>query len=394
MRCVIIGNGIAGITAAEEIRKGDPSSEIVVITKEPYHFYSRIMLINFLAGEINEDALYLKPEKWYEENSIRVLLGKRVDSLDLEEKGVTLADGRRVGFDRLLIATGGRSFVPPIKGVEKEGVFTLRSLDDAKAIIKYVDQGNINLILIGGGVLGLEAGNALRKRGCNVTVVEFFPRLLPRQMDPEGAELLKNQMEGMGFRFFLGVRSKEVIGRKAVEGLLLEDGRKVVGDIVIVSAGIRPDLELAKGAGLQTDKGIVVNDKMETSHKDVYAAGDVAEFNGRIYGIWPAAEEQGSVAGINMAGGDAVYTGTIPSNVLKVAGIDLMAIGEIDPEDRYDVVRIEDRESFLYKKLVFHEDRLIGAILYGDLKERNTLLKAMMEGWSKGRISSELKWIK
>ncbi len=394
MRCVIIGNGVAGITAAEEIRKGDPSSEIVVITKEPYHFYSRIMLINFLAGEINEDALYLKPEKWYEENSIRVLLGKRVDSLDLEEKGVTLADGRRVGFDRLLIATGGRSFVPPIKGVEKEGVFTLRSLDDAKAIIKYVDQGNINLILIGGGVLGLEAGNALRKRGCNVTVVEFFPRLLPRQMDPEGAELLKNQMEGMGFRFFLGVRSKEVIGRKAVEGLLLEDGRKVVGDIVIVSAGIRPDLELAKGAGLQTDKGIVVNDKMETSHKDVYAAGDVAEFNGRIYGIWPAAEEQGSVAGINMAGGDAVYTGTIPSNVLKVAGIDLMAIGEIDPEDRYDVVRIEDRESFLYKKLVFHEDRLIGAILYGDLKERNTLLKAMMEGWSKGRISSELKWIK
>jgi nitrite reductase (NADH) large subunit len=262
MRYVIVGNGVGGISAADEIRKIDSLSEILVITEEDYHFYSRIMLINFLAGEIEEEALYLKPQIWYEENSINIILGKRVEVLDLSKKEVITSDGQKIKFDKLLIATGGKSFVPPIDGLQKEGVFTLRTLDDAKAIIRYVEQGNMNLIVVGGGVLGLEAGNALRKRGCDVKVVEFFPRLLPRQMDPEGAELLKKQMAGMCFKFFLGAKSKEVLGRNVVEGLVLEDGTVIESNIIILSAGIRANVELAKNAGLKTDKGIIVNERM------------------------------------------------------------------------------------------------------------------------------------
>ncbi|NOY64965.1 MAG: NAD(P)/FAD-dependent oxidoreductase [Nitrospirae bacterium] len=393
MEYLIIGNGVAGTTAAERIRDNDPSGRIVIVTEEPYPFYSRIMLINYLAGEMGEDALYLKPDSWYKDNSIELLLNSRAERLDTVSRHVILSTGERPGYDRLLIATGGKSFVPPIKDAGKEGVFTIRGLDDAKRVLKYVEQGNKNLILIGGGVLGLEVGNALRKRGCTVTVVEFFPRLLPRHMDPQGAELLQKQMERMGFCFYLGAKSKEVIGRKAVDGLLLEDGRKIEGDIIVVSAGIRPDVELARNAGLKVNRGVVVDDRMETSVHDIYAAGDVAEHNDRLYGIWPAAEQQGEVAGINMAGGSAIYRGTTPSNILKVAGIDLMAAGDIDPEDRNEVYRFRDEERSLYKKLVFQNERLIGFILYGDISERVSLMKALKEGWNKEQVKKEVEWI-
>ncbi len=393
MDYLIIGNGVAGTTAAERIRDKDPSGRIVIVTEEPYPFYSRIMLINYLAGEIEEDALYLKSDSWYKDNSIELLLNSRAERLDTVSKHVILSTGERLGYDRLLVSTGGKSLVPPIKNAGKEGVFTIRGLDDARMVLKYVEQGNKNLILIGGGVLGLEVGNALRKRGCTVTVVEVFPRLLPRQMDPQGAELLQKQMEGRGFRFYLGVKSKEVIGRKAVDGLLLEDGRKIEGDIIIVSAGIRPDIELARNAGLKINEGVVVDNWMKTSGNDIYAAGDVAEHNGRLYGIWPAAEQQGQVAGINMSGGGVIYKGTTPSNILKVAGIDLMASGDIDPEDKNEVCRFRDEERFLYKKLVFQDGRLIGFILYGDLSERAFLMKALKEGWNKEQVKKEIEWI-
>lgn len=394
MDYLIIGNGVAGTTAAERIRDKDPSGRIVIVAEEPYPFYSRIMLINYLAGEIDEKALYLKSSAWYKDNSIELLLNVRAERLDPVSRYVTLSTGERLGYDRLLIATGGNPFIPSIKNADMEGLFTIRGLDDAKRVLKYVEQGNRNLILIGGGVLGLEVGNALRKRGCTVTVVEFFPRLLPRQMDPQGAELLRKQMEGMGFRFCLGVKSKEIIGRKAVDGLLLEDGRKIEGDIIILSAGIVPDAELARNAGLKVNRGVVVDDRMETSVSKIYAAGDVAEHNGQLYGIWPAAEQQGQVAGINMAGGSAIYKGTTPSNILKVAGIDLVAAGDIDPEDRNEACRFVDKDAFVYKKLVFKKDTFVGMILYGNLTELSFLMKALAEGFSKEALKKKIDWIR
>lgn len=394
MKYIIIGNGVAGTTAAEKIRENDSSGDITIVTEEPYPFYSRILLINYLAGEMEEGSLFLKPHSWYKERNIKLLLNRRVEDIDKEKKQVNLSTGETLLYDKLLLATGGRSFVPPIKGVDKEGVFTLRGLDDAKAILKYIEQGNRHLILIGGGVLGLEVGNALLKRGCSVQVVEFFPRLLPRQMDTEGAALLQRQLEERGFGFYLGVKSKEIIGRNKTFGLLLEDGRKIEGDIIIISAGIRPNVELAEKVGLKIEKGIVVNDRMETSERDIYAAGDVAEHNGRLYGIWPAAEEQGAIAGINMSGGSAIYRGTTPSNILKVAGIDLMAAGDIDPDDKNEVYRYVDRDAFVYKKLVFKDNKVIGMILYGDLTEMAFLMKALKEGQTKEYLKEKINWIR
>ncbi|MEW6602062.1 MAG: FAD-dependent oxidoreductase, partial [Nitrospirota bacterium] len=225
MKYVIIGSGVAGTTAAEKIRKHDSGGEITILTDEAVPFYSRIRLIEYLAGEADKQGIVIHKDDWYVKNNIKLALNSPVSSVDKENKKVMTADGNAHSYDRLLIATGGVSFVPPIPGSDKKGVFTLRTIRDADDIIKFAKSVK-KVILIGGGVLGLEAGNSLRKTGHEVTVVEFFPRLLPRQMDPEGAEVLRAQMEGMGFKFYLGAKSKEIFGDGGVKGLLLEDGSR------------------------------------------------------------------------------------------------------------------------------------------------------------------------
>ncbi|UCF87398.1 MAG: NAD(P)/FAD-dependent oxidoreductase, partial [Nitrospiraceae bacterium] len=362
MKYVIIGNGVAGTTAASNIRKLDSCGEITILTDEALPFYSRIRLIDYLAGEIDEKGLVINKDDWYEKHNINLLLKTPVSEIDKDKKQVITVSGERLEYDRLLIATGGFSFIPPIAGAEKKGVFTLRTLKDAQELIQYAGEKK-NVLLIGGGVLGLEAGNSLRKRRHRITVVEFFPRLLPRQMDPDGAEVLKSQMEDMGFTFYLGAKSKEILGKKSATGLLLEDGTWIDADLIIISAGVRPQAELAKNMGMTLKKGLLVNDRMETEIKDIFAAGDVIEHNERFYGIWPAAQKQGEIAGINMGGGNARYEGTTMSNVLKVVGIDLAAAGDIDADGRVESVIHKDKEKYTYKKLVIKNDILSGCIL-------------------------------
>jgi len=295
-------------------------------------------------------------------------------------------------YDRLLLATGGVSFVPPIPGSHKKGVFTLRTLKDAAAIKDYAKNAG-PVLLIGGGVLGLEAGNSLRKLGHHVSVVEFSSRLLPRQMDGEGARILRKQMEDMGFTFYLGTKTKEITGGDKVEGLLLEDGSEIRCDMIIISAGIRPNARLAEKPGLKINKGLPVNDRMETAIPGIYAAGDVIEHRGFFYGIWPASEKQGETAGINMAGGDAVYNGTIPSNILKIAGIDLCAAGDIDAEGRFESIVSKDEEKHIYRKLVISGNNIIGCILYGDISGRRKIIRAIDEKRDIGGIKTELsRW--
>lgn len=378
MKYIIIGNGVAGTTAATRIRELDSRGEITVLTDETIPFYSRIRLIAYLAKEATEKDIILHKKDWYDRNRIKLLLGHPVSDIDKEEKRVLTAAGESFHYDKLLLATGGFSFVPPIPGSDKEGVFACRSIKDAKEIIKYLEDKR-KVILIGGGVLGLEAGNSLRKTGHEVTVVEFFPRLLPRQMDFEGAEILKAQMENMGFVFYLGAKSKEILGGEKVEGLVLEDETEIDGDSIIISAGMRPQAELAEKLGLTIKKGVVVNDRMETDIPDIYAAGDLIEHRDRFYGIWHAAQKQGEVAGINMAGGYAVYEGTTMSNVLKVVGIDVAAAGDIDAEGQHESIIQKDKEKYVYKKLVVIDKILSGCTLYGDISEYQKILKAIME---------------
>ena len=378
MKYLIIGNGVAGTTAAETIRKMDSTSEIVLHTEEKTPFYSRIRLIEYLAGEARGEDIVIHDRQWYEKNNIKLSLGSRIKSINADTGEAVTENGEGIKYDRLLLATGGICFMPPIAGSDKKGVFSLRTIADADEIMAYAG-GKKKILLIGGGVLGLEAGNSLRKQGYDITVVEFFPRLLPRQMDPEGAEVLKTQMETLGFTFYLGATTKEITGDKQADGVLLKDGTHIEGDMVIVSAGIRPRSELADALGLQSNKGVIVNDRMETDRKNIFAAGDLIEHREKFYGIWPAAEKQGEVAGINMAGGQATYEGTTMSNVLKVVGIDLAAAGDIDPEGKHASIVSKDNENFIYKKLVLHNNILAGCILYGDIKGYRKILKAIEE---------------
>jgi nitrite reductase (NADH) large subunit len=376
MKYLIIGNGVAGTTAAANIRKLDSEGSITILTDEALPFYSRIRLIEHLAKEVDDQGLVIFRSEWYESHDIVLHLNTTATDIRKDEKQVVTSNDEVFDYDRLLIATGGFSFVPPIQGADKPGVFTLRNLQDSQRILQYAENAR-NVLLIGGGVLGLEAGNSLRKTGHTVTVVEFFPRLLPRQMDPAGAEVLREQMESMGFTFHLDARSKQILGDERVTGLLLEDGTEINADLIIVSAGVRPMADLAIKLGLEIHKGLVVNDKMETRIPDVYAAGDLIEHRERFYGIWHAAQKQGEVAGINMTGGDAVYEGTTISNVLKVVGIDLATAGDIDAEGRLESIVFRDKDSYIYKKLVIKDDVLTGCILYGDITGYQRFLKAI-----------------
>lgn len=369
MEYVIIGNGVAGTEAAKQIRKRDAAAGITILTEEHFPFYSRIMLPMLLAKEIPVEKTYVYKIEWYWKNQIRLYLNCPVKDINHKDQTVTLNDESLIPYHKLLLATGCSSRLPPIDGIDHtEGVFTLRTIDDVMAILNYA-AGSKTATLIGGGLLGLEAGDGLRKLGLSVTIVEIFDWLLPRQLDPEGAAILQKQMEERGLKFILGAKSKSVKNKDNRKALELADGKTVESDFVVVSAGIKPNVELAQAAGASVNKGILINEHMETDVPNIYAAGDVAEYKDKIYGIWPAAQRQGVVAGISMTGGDETYTGTVPSTTLKVAGIHLASMGNISGEDKaVEQVKKEDRDRGVYKKLFMKEGRIIGAIFLGEGK--------------------------
>ena len=384
---LIIGNGVSGTTAAENIRKQDKKGNITIVTEEDLPFYWRIQLNEYISGETTEEQLLAKKEDWYRDQNISLKLKTRIVGADAQKKVVVTKEEGELAYDRLLVATGSHSFIPPIKGSEKEGVFALRDVKDARDISAYAK--NIeDVILIGGGLLGLEAGNALRKLGKKIMVVEFFPRLLPRQLDVDGAGRLQKIMEGMGFSFRLGAKTQEITGDDKASGVLLEGGETLSGEMIVISAGVRPNLELAEPLGLKTDKGIVVDERLQTNQPDIYAAGDVAEFRGMPYGIWPAAMEQGKIAGINIAGGKATYNGTTMANTLKVVGVDLASAGNIDAENEFESKVTTDEDQ--YKKIVLEDNKIIGCIMLGDTKGFNEITKMMSEKRDVSQIKDQI----
>ena len=375
-RYVIIGNGVAGARAAVKIREADQKGDIRIFTEEAYPFYYRVRFPEYVAGEVTIQNLTIHTKEFYQSKEVSIHLEEGIIEVNSQKKEVTSQKGKTYPYDLLLMATGGYAFVPPIEGTEKKGVFTLRTMKDAIGM-KEFSEGVKQAILIGGGLVGLETGGALLRRGIKVAVIEYNPRILPRQMDPEGAKILQGKMESMGFSFFLNGQSEEILGKETVEGLRLKDGRTVEGQMVVISAGVKPNIKLAQTMGLEIKNGILVNDKLETKTEDIFAAGDVAEHRGRVYGIWPASQRQGETAGMNMAGGNAPYEGTVVSNTLKVVGIDLTASGDIDAEGKLECVVKTDREKNVYRKVVFKEDKIVGCILLGNIKGNFEILNAI-----------------
>lgn len=369
MEYVIIGNGVAGTEAAKNIRKRDSTAEIKIFTNEYFPFYSRIMLPMLLAKEATLEEIYVYKTEWYWKNKIQLYLNCTVKDIDHKNQTITLNDASHFTYNKLLFATGSSSNLPPVEGINTtEGVFTLRTIEDVMTITRRA-AGSKTVTLIGGGLLGLEAGNSLSKLGLSVTIVEIFDRLLPRQLDAEGAAILQKQIEERGLKFLLSAKSQSIKDKGRTKILELNNGKTVEGDFIVVSAGIKPNIGLAKTIGISVDKGILVNDRMETNISHIYAAGDVAEHKSRIYGIWPAAQRQGVVAGINMADGNEVYTGTVPSTTLKVAGISLTSMGDILTEDKtVEHIKAKDPGKNIYKKLFIKEGKILGAIFLGDVK--------------------------
>jgi nitrite reductase (NADH) large subunit len=375
-RYVIVGNGVAGTTAAEEIRKHDPQGSITILSAEDIPFYYRIRLPEVVAGDIEESKVIARNPAWYRDRSIDLHLQATVTLIDGDSKTLETESGREFPYDRLLLANGSHSFIPPIQGADIPGVFALRSMQDVRDIRSWAER-SARIVLIGGGLLGLEAGNGLRKLGKEVTVVEFFPRLLPRQLDTDGAARLQSMLEDMGFSFRLGAKTTSITGGQAVQEVHLESGETLPADLVLVSAGVRPNLDLPGQLGLDMDKGVKVNEHLETSREGVFAAGDVTEFQGRVYGIWPAAEDQGRLAGKNMAGRKESYQGTVMANTLKVVGIDLASAGEIDADnDHHSRVEASDDR---YRKIVLDDNRIIGCIMLGDTSGFQKVTRMMQE---------------
>ena len=381
LKVVIVGNGVAGITAARNIKDQNSDALVSVYTNENHQYYPRPRLYQVLSGEAKPQELYLFSEEWYKKRGINVQLNTKASSIDIARKELLLENGTKVKYNKLLLANGGYSFVPPIKGAEKTGLFTLRTMRDALNIKEYTRKTK-KVIVIGGGLLGLEIAYSLKKLSQQVVVVELFPRLLPRQLDLDGATILKNRIESYGINFVLGAKTVEILGKQTVSGILLDSGETISGDLILISAGIRSNTGLAQEAGIKLNRGVIVDGHMRTSANDVYAAGDVAEFNGRVYGIIPAALEQAKVAAANMLGNEqSVYTGTIPSNTLKIVDIDLTSMGIVNPEEpkKYEEIKKTDNKKGVYKKLVLDKGKIVGAILLGDTKGIISIKKLMTQ---------------
>jgi nitrite reductase (NADH) large subunit len=369
LNVIIVGNGVAGVTAAKIIKEKKPEIHVSIYTDEKSHYYPRPKLYEVLSGEADPKDVTLFSEEWYRRKGITVQLNKKALSIDTKRKQLLLEHNTRVSYDQLLLATGGHSFVPPIKGANKTGVFTLRTIKDALNIREFTENTK-KAIVIGGGLIGLEFAASLRKLGQQVTVVELFSRLLPRQLDLDGAALLKNRIEALGIKIVLGVKTAEILGKETVSGIMLDTEKEVSGDLVLVSAGMRSNIDLALEAGIKVNRGIVVDGHLRTSVDDVYAVGDAAEYEGTVYGIIPAAVEQANIAAANMLGDEhTIYTGTIPSNTLKIVGVDLTSMGLVNLEVlKNQEIKKTDETKGVYKKLVLDKGKIVGAILLGDKK--------------------------
>lgn len=391
MKVLIIGNGVAGITAARLLRSENSSVEIKIYTEEKYHYYPRPQLIEFLGNRVSLENIFPYPGNWYKENEIEIYLERKVDRIDPENKEVIFFDGEKTNYDRLILASGSSSFIPPINGVDKKGVFVLKKLDDVFAIKDHAELSK-RAVVIGGGLLGLESARALKYLGLDVTVIEFNDRLLPRQLDKDGADVLSRQVEKMGIKVILEATVNELSGDENVSGVYLKDGRSFECELVLISAGVRSNVKLAETANIRVNKGIVVNEYLETSLKDIFAIGDVAEFDGQVYGIIPAAIDQAKIVAGNVLGKVySSYKGTVPSNTLKVVDIDLVSIGIVNPvKSGYEELRLKDKEKGFYKKIILKDNKVVGAILLGSKKGFVSINRLIKEKVDVASIKADL----
>lgn len=391
---VIIGHGIAGATAADHVRRNHPDCTIDLIGRETHHLYNRMAISRLVYGRSAMHGLYLLGEQWYTERSITSWLNTVATGIDRESRTVAVGAGDRLPYSRLILATGSGSFVPPMAGADLPGVFVLREASDAMAVRAWVQEHGVrSAVVVGGGVLGLEAAYAVRKLDLDVTVLQFAPRLMERQLDERGAQLLRDYLHGLGIPAYTGVTATAAEGDERVERVVLSDGSTFACGVLLVCVGISPNVELARDAGLEVNRGVVVDDHLRTSDPDILAAGDVAEHRGAVSGLWPASVKQAEVAARNAVGADDLYEPQPPTTMLKVVGVDLTSIGRFETEsDDETVIALEDAEQQTYRKLVVSaEGTVTGAILLGYPRETAAVTRCIAEGVDVGAHLERLR---
>ncbi|MFC4599390.1 nitrite reductase large subunit NirB [Cohnella hongkongensis] len=386
-KLVLVGNGMAGVRTIEHLLKLAPQAyEVTIIGAEPHPNYNRIMLSSVLAGGATLQEIVMNDWDWYEQNGIRLLAGHRATSLDTKKKQVTTDRGEALEYDKLILATGSNPFMLPLPGADKEGVIAFRDISDCEKMIEASKKIR-NAIVIGGGLLGLEAARGLLHLGMDVSVVHINGYLMERQLDETAAKMLQSELERQGMKFLLRKNSSAVLGRKRVTGLAFSDGTEASADLIVMAVGIKPNVELAKSAGIEVNRGIVVNDWLETSAEDVYSVGECAEHRGIAYGLVAPLYEQGAVLAKRLAGAEtAGYEGSVTSTKLKVSGVDVFSAGRYDEPAGSRALRYQDEVDGVYKKIVLQDDKLIGAVLFGDTGDGAKLYSVMKNGESvKGR---------
>jgi len=375
MNYVIVGGSAAGVSCAETLRKHDKKADITLISDEAFALYSRCLLTYLIAGTIDESKLYFKDKNFYKENNIKTYLGKRVVSIDVKKKSVSLEDGTKISYDKLMLATGASPQRIDAPGMDKKGVFTVREIDDAHAILEMLENVK-EVCVLGGGLVGLRIAYALGQRKKGITVVVKSPQVLSQMVDADAARIIASILEKNGIKIMTGVEAKEIIGGKTVEGIVLDNGERLNCQLVIIGKGVKANTQLATSCGLKVEYGIVVDEFLRTSDENIFAAGDCAETfdvargEKRINALWPCAVEQGQVAALNMLGKKQIYDGSLSMNSVDFFGLACISMGitKIKKEEKgYEIIS-KEAEGRYYKKFILKENRIVGMVLVGDIK--------------------------
>jgi nitrite reductase (NADH) large subunit len=363
-RLLIAGGGMAGLRLVEELVALVPGRyHIAIVGKEPHSPCNRVLLSGYLAGDLDARDIELRPRRWYAESGVELRCGVAVSAISPAHNTVVLASGEILSYDRLVLATGSNALRLPIPGSRLPGVTTFRDLADVEGL-RAAEMGT-NAVVIGGGLLGIEAAYGLAKRGLRVTLLHIAPRLMERQLDESAALLLKSAIAKLGIDVVLNARTVSIEGERSAELVVLEDGRTFPTSLVVMAVGVRPETDLAKSAGIEVGRGIQVDDWLETSRPGIYAIGECSEHRGACYGLVEPAHQQAKVLARRLAGLQDRYEGSLEAATLKVSGVPVVSIGDFEGEGA-DAIVLEDAEAGVYRKLVVRENRLCGAILIGD----------------------------
>lgn len=368
MKIGIIGNGVAGITVAETVRNGDKSASITIFSDEAHPHYSRPRLIELLNGKTQLERIIIHGAAWYEKNAFELLLDTKISAVDPLTREVMDVSGRKWLFDTIIIASGAHGSVPSVPGMEHERIFTLRTIADAEKIRSAALSAK-RAAIIGGGLTGLETAFALVGLGLEITVIEMYDHLLPRQLDHESSGVFRSLLENRGIRFLTATSVRSVGEKREGIELLLSNGNSLPADFAVVAAGINPRTRIVENTSITRNRAIIVDRFMRTSAPGIYACGDVAECDGVIYGLWMPSREQGIACGNHLLGKETEFAGAIPSTRLKVAGIEFASIGDVSTTHGTAISIERDETSGFYKKLFLRNEKLSGAILIGNVKE-------------------------